>query len=146
MAGNVLPWWSSLWCMQQTIPYSLDTASLSALEILNKLVLAVDGLVADGKLMASEIDSIQQTITELDKLVKDVASGKYADLYLEQLENYINDNLTNLVARIVRYVFPTFYWDGECWRFALDVPANWNWLRFQWWFCEDDTWHIGLQY
>lgn len=146
MAGNMLPWWSNLWCMQQTIPYSLDTASLSALEILNKLVLAVDGLIADGKLTAQQITELQTQMQALDKLVQKVANGDYAELYIDQLQAYIDRNLVNFVARLTKYVFPTFYWDGECWRFAMVVPTNWDFLRFEWSFEDDLTWHINLYY
>ena len=146
MSGNVLPWWSNLWCMQQTIPYSLDTQSLSALEILNKLVLAVDGLINDGKLTAEQITVLQKKVEELDTLVKAVANGDYAELYIDQLASYIDKNLLNFISRIAKYVFPTFYWDGECWRFAIDVPSSWDWLTFEWVFCDDLTWHITINY
>ena len=62
MSGNILPWWSDLWCMNQTIPYSLDTRSLSALEILNKLVLAVDGIINDANVGVDQIKQMQEQI------------------------------------------------------------------------------------
>lgn len=147
MSGNVLPWWSGLWCMQQTIPYSLDTASLSALEILNKLVKAVDGIISDGKITAEEIVQLQEQMKSLDALVKDVANGKYAELYIDQLAAYIDTNLVNFVARIVKYVFPSFYWDGDCWRLSLSIPTSWDWLEFRFvWVPEDFSYHITLNY
>lgn len=146
MTGRMLPWWSDLWCMQQTIPYSLDTKSLSALEILNKLVLAVDGLISDGKVTAEEVADLEAQVKELDALLQKVASGEYADLYIDQLAAYIDKNLISFVARLAKFVFPHFYWDGECWRFAIDVPESWDFLTFEWTFEDDLTWHINLRY
>ena len=66
MGGNMLPWWSNLWCMQQTIPFSLDTASLSALEILNKLTLAVDSIITDFQSNAEEIQKLWEKTAQID--------------------------------------------------------------------------------
>ena len=148
MEGNVLPWWSNLWCMQQTVPFSLDTSTLSALEILNKLVLAVDNLISDGKLTAEQIAKLQQQMQELDTLVKNVASGDYVYLYLEQIENYINNNLINFVARLAFYVFPTLIENTDgAWHYAIKVPSSWKQLKFRWiWNETDNTWLLGLAY
>lgn len=146
MSGNILPWWSDLWCMNQTIPYSLDTRSLSALEILNKLVLAVDGIINDANVCVDQIKQMQEQIVELDDLLHKIADGEYAELYIDQLASYIDKNLVNFVARLTKYVFPTFYYDGECYRFALDIPETWDYLNFRWIFVDDLTWHICLDY
>ena len=147
MAGNVLPWWSNLWCMNQTIPYSLDTRSLSALEILNKLVLAVDGIINDANVGVDQIKEMQEQIAELDDLVRKVANGEYADLYIDQLASYIDNNLIMFVARLVKYVFPGFFWDGNCWRLQFIMPATWDFLNFKFvWNQEDFSYHIELEY
>lgn len=72
MAGNMLPWWSNLWCMQQTIPFSLDTASLSALEILNKLTLAVDSIISDFQSNAEEIQKLWDKTAQIDSEIADI--------------------------------------------------------------------------
>lgn len=72
MAGNMLPWWSNLWCMQQTIPYSLDTTSLSALEILNKLTLAVNSIVSDFQSNAEEIQKLWDKTAQIDSEIADI--------------------------------------------------------------------------
>lgn len=72
MAGNMLPWWSNLWCMQQTIPFSLDTASLSALEILNKLTLAVDSIISDFQSNAEEIQKLWDKTAQIDNEISDI--------------------------------------------------------------------------
>lgn len=147
MAGNVLPWWSDLWCMNQTIPYSLDTRSLSALEILNKLVLAVDGIINDANVGVDQIKQMQEQIAELDDLLHKIADGEYAELYIDQLASYIDKNLIMFVARLVKYVFPGFYWDGDCWRLQFVMPSNWDFLNFKFvWNQDDFSYHIELEY
>lgn len=147
MSGNILPWWSDLWCMNQTIPYSLDTRSLSALEILNKLVLAVDGIINDANVGVDQIKQMQEQIAELDDLVHRIADGEYADLYIDQLASYIDKNLIMFVARLVKYVFPGFYWDGDCWRLEFVMPSNWDFLNFKFvWNQDDFSYHIELEY
>lgn len=147
MAGNILPWWSDLWCMNQTIPYSLDTRSLSALEILNKLVLAVDGIINDANVGVDQIKQMQEQIAELDDLLHRIADGEYAELYIDQLASYIDKNLIMFVARLVKYVFPGFYWDGDCWRLQFVMPSNWDFLNFKFvWNQDDFSYHIELEY
>ena len=147
MSGNILPWWSDLWCMNQTIPYSLDTRSLSALEILNKLVLAVDGIINDANVGVDQIRQMQEQIAELDDLLHRIADGEYAELYIDQLASYIDKNLIMFVARLVKYVFPGFYWDGDCWRIEFVMPSNWDFLNFKFvWNQDDFSYHIELEY
>lgn len=147
MSGNILPWWSDLWCMNQTIPYSLDTRSLTALEILNKLVLAVDGIINDANVGVDQIKQMQEQIAELDDLLHRIADGEYADLYIDQLASYIDKNLIMFVARLVKYVFPGFYWDGDCWRLQFVMPSNWDFLNFKFvWNQDDFSYHIELEY
>lgn len=147
MSGNILPWWSDLWCMNQTIPYSLDTRSLTALEILNKLVLAVDGIINDANVGIDQIKQMQEQIAELDDLLHRIADGEYADLYIDQLASYIDKNLIMFVARLVKYVFPGFYWDGDCWRLEFVMPSNWDFLNFKFvWNQDDFSYHIELEY
>lgn len=147
MSGNILPWWSDLWCMNQTIPYSLDTRSLSALEILNKLVLAVDGIINDVNVGVDQIKQMQEQIAELDDLLHRIADGEYAELYIDQLASYIDKNLIMFVARLVKYVFPGFYWDGDCWRLEFVMPSNWDFLNFKFvWNQDDFSYHIELEY
>lgn len=147
MSGNILPWWSDLWCMNQTIPYSLDTRSLSALEILNKLVLAVDGIINDANVGVDQIKQMQEQIAELDNLLHKIADGEYAELYIDQLVSYIDKNLIMFVARLVKYVFPGFYWDGDCWRLQFVMPSNWDFLNFKFvWNQDDFSYHIELEY
>lgn len=147
MSGNILPWWSDLWCMNQTIPYSLDTRSLTALEILNKLVLAVDGIINDVNVGVDQIKQMQEQIAELDDLLHRIADGEYAELYIDQLASYIDKNLIMFVARLVKYVFPGFYWDGDCWRLQFVMPSNWDFLNFKFvWNQDDFSYHIELEY
>lgn len=86
-------------------------------------------------------------IEELDKLLDSVKNGEYADLYIDSLKNYIDNNLIQLVARQSKYVFPQLIWDGECWRYAVVIPKSWDYLRFNYvWHPEDTTFTLELSY
>ena len=104
MAGNMLPWWSNLWCMQQTIPFSLDTASLSALEILNKLTLAVNSIVSDFQSNAEEIQKLWDKTEQIDSEIADINAnitnmkGDIAEKYAHVL-TLINE-LRTLIEQI----------------------------------------------
>ena len=135
--------------MQQTLPYALDTGTLTALEILNKLVLIINNLVNVSTATAETVQELIDQVTEMDKLLKDVAQGKYADLYLEQLEAYINNNLINYVARLAYYLFPGLMYDEDAkvWLYVLRIPSSWKWLKFSYiWDKDRHCWHLGLEY
>lgn len=97
MSGSIIPWWRNLWCMQQTIPYSLDTATLSALEILNKIVFAVNNFTSDMQKLTEQLDAAMK---ELEQLESDVTNlEKEVDEKYFYLLSLINE-LKKLVEMI----------------------------------------------
>lgn len=120
--------------------------SLSYVELVCKIQAKVNELIKKDNAMGDELNVVLNDIDELQELLNSIKDGYYAELYIDQLRSYIDNHLVEFVARLTKYVFPTFYWDGECWRFALDVPCNWDFLKFSWIFPDDLTWHIGLDY
>lgn len=94
-------------------------------------------------------DQVNENTSDIDwitDVVESIENGGYFDKYVDGLAKWIDENIQELVGRIARYVFPTFYYDGECWRYAMVVPKTWDFLRFRWEFCEDGTFHILLVY
>lgn len=85
-------------------------------------------------------------ISEMKQLLADIRDGKYADIYLDAVASYIDNNLTAFVARIARYAFPQLVWDGSAWRYSIVVPTSWDWLRFKWDYMDDGTYHLTLNY
>lgn len=99
MSGNMLPWWRNLWCMQNTIPFSLDTASLSALEILNKVVLAINSYSSDLQALVDQLTQLESEVDTLksrvDALEVDV-ENKY--LYVLGLIQALKDLIKSIKA------------------------------------------------
>ena len=133
---------------QKVLPAVIDD-SLSYYEVLCKLREKTNELIGTVNEDGSTLESVVSKLNEVKGLLDDVADGKYADLYLGQLEAYINNNLINYVARLAYYVFPGLDYDGgrKVWRYSLRIPASWKWLKFSWIWDEDrHVWHIGLEY
>ena len=68
-------------------------------------------------------DELQQFADVLD----DIKNGNYVDLYLDSIKAYIDDNLKNFVADIVKFVSFGLTNDGH---FAAYIPETWRFLTF----------------
>lgn len=89
------------------------------------------------------INLTHEDVEELREMFENMS----ADQYIDQLAEYIDNNLQAFVARLVAYVFPGLYWDGEAWRIKFVVPENWGWLKFRFtWSDDDHTYHLSLVY
>lgn len=132
---------------QKVLPAVIDD-SLSYYEVLCKLREKTNELIGTVNEDSSTLESVVSNLNEVKNLLDDVASGKYADLYLEQLEEYINNNLINYVARMAYYVFPTLQkFDDGTWHYAIKVPQSWKQLRFSWIWDETElVWKLVLLY
>lgn len=112
MTGNMLPWWTNLWCMQQTIPFSLDTASLSALEILNKLTLAVDSIVSDFQSNAEEIQKLWEKTAQIDGEIADINENIDAiELDIEEKYTHVLILISELRTLIEQIKASELQWD-----------------------------------
>lgn len=132
------------WC--QTVLPAVYDDSLSYYELLCRISSKLNELITKDNEVGEVLGATVEQVEQMQKLLEEIRDGKYADLYIDQLAAYIDRNLVNFVARLAKYVFPTFYYDGECWRFALDIPETWEYLNFSWIFVDDLTWHICLDY
>lgn len=133
---------------QKILPAVFDD-SLSYYEQLCKLTDKVNEII---EMYGPESETIKQVVERLNQqgeLLDDIASGKYADLYIEQLGSYIDANLVNFVARLAYYLFPGLQYDSNrnVWRYVLKIPSSWKWLKFTYiWDEEKHAWYIALKY
>ena len=96
---------------------------------------------------ASKTAGNSEAISELEKLLSAVKNGDYADLYLDAIKQYIDDNLIQFVARIAQYAFPELVFDGKTWRYSVVTPKTWSGLAFRfWWDDDDNTVKLALEY
>lgn len=122
MANTTIPWWRGLWCMQQTVPFALDTDTLTPLEILNKLVKAVDKLIEDGKLTAQEIQKIYQMIQDL----RDYVDGP---LFAETIYNWVMCNMPCLLSSVCQWFVFSINDNGNI---VVSIPNSWEWANLNW--------------
>ena len=76
---------------------------------------------------SADIEEPQKQVADLEKLLEDIKNGDYVDLYLDALQNWIDQNLQNLVANIVKYIWFGLTDDGH---FCAHIPKSWDFITF----------------
>lgn len=133
---------------QKILPAVFDD-SLSYYEQLCKLTDKVNEIINTFEPESETIQEIVNRLNQQGTLLDKIASGEYADLYLEQLGSYIDKNLINFVARLAFYIFPGLLYDEreKVWHYTVKIPQSWHWLRYSYiWDKEKHVWYIGLEY
>lgn len=120
------------WC-QMVLPLVYDE-SLSYYEVLCKMMDAMNKMIENQDYFNSivgpygeTIEGLQKQLDEINEELEKIKAGDYVSFYIEQLANWIDANLQNLVGRIVKQVFFGITKDGY---FAAYIPPNWNFLHF----------------
>lgn len=73
--------------------------------------------------VGAEVDEIEQRVNDL---IKDFAA-EFDDYYKAQIEQWLNDNLEELVGNLVKFVFFGLTDDGY---FYAYIPESWQFLQF----------------
>lgn len=120
------------WC-QKVLPLVYDD-SLSYYEVLCKCVNYINKLIENDKEMAEAILQNEQDIAQLQKEMdlvqaelEKVKNGQYMSVYIEALAKWIDANLQQLVARVVKYVFFGLSANGH---FVAYIPPTWDFIGF----------------
>lgn len=116
------------WC-RKILPLVYDD-SISYYEVLCKLTEYIQKLIdqmGDYDNLETEIQQLQQEVNLVKEELEKVKNGDYVSLYIDSLANWINANLQEMVARIVKYIFFGLTDDGH---FAAYVPDSWDFIRF----------------
>lgn len=120
------------WC-QKVLPLVYDE-SLSYYEVLCKLVEYINTIIQNQEYFNEQLKEYGLSIEQLKadvNLIKEelekVKNGDYVSLYLDSIINWINKNLQELVARIVKYVSFGLTKDGY---FVAYIPPTWKFLQF----------------
>lgn len=118
---------------QKVLPLVYDE-SLSYYEVLCKVVDYLNKVIENQVDWSGAIEGLENDIDELrdeidivnDELEK-VKSGDYVSLYLDSLKAWIDENLQELVARIVKQV-----WFGltDTGYFVAYIPSSWDGITF----------------
>ena len=121
------------WCYK-ILPLVYDD-SLSYYEVLCKVVKYINELIEQDKTFANELEKNSQDIETLKSEVKTVSdeldkfkNGDYLESTLiVALGKWIDANLQEMVAKIVKYVFFGLTDDGY---FCAYIPNSWKFLNF----------------
>ena len=120
------------WC-QKVLPLVYDE-SISYYEVLCKMVEYLNAMISNQDFFKESLDKYGININELQEAVKElqdeldkVKNGEYISLYLNSLKKFIDDNLKEIVGRIMKYVFFGLTDDGY---FIAYIPDSWNFIKF----------------
>ena len=120
------------WC-QKVLPLVYDD-SLSYYEVLCKLVEYLNVLIKNQDLLNElikeyglSISELQEDMKTLQEELEKVKNGDYVSLYLDSIIAWIDKNLQELVARIVKYVTFGLTQDGY---FIAYIPPSWQFINF----------------
>lgn len=107
----------------------------SLTDITNQLRIDVDTLQKEWPefqdSINQDIEAFKQEVTtelqEMQDTLDAIKNGEYVNLYLDSIKSYIDNNLQNLVAGIVKYVTFGLTTDGH---FVAYIPAAWQFIQF----------------
>ena len=120
------------WC-QKVLPLVYDE-SLSYYEVLCKLTDYVNKLIeTDNEIIKIleeydlTIDELKESTTYLIEELEKVKNGEYISNYINALAKWIDENLQELVSKIVKYVVFGLTNDGY---FVAYIPDSWTFMEF----------------
>ena len=138
--------------MQQfALPLVYDD-SLSNYETISKLIYNFNELIKMYNATADQVNTNTKDIETMKQLISDIkaelvkiANGEYMDVYIEALAKWIDRNLQEIVARIVKQVF--FQLDDSGHLIAY-IPSSWSDIQFDTIMdCDDPCWgRLVLKY
>jgi undecaprenyl pyrophosphate synthase len=118
---------------QKVLPLVYEE-SLSYYEVLCKLVEYINDMDENQlnfnerlEISENDISVLKGEVQFLTEEIEKVKNGDYVSLYLDSIENWINRNLQELVARIVKFV--AFGLD-DTGRLYCNIPETWDFLSF----------------
>lgn len=75
----------------------------------------------------NKIAELASTVTQLENDIDDLLNGKYINNYVKELATWIDNNLQQLVAKVVKYVW--FELDDSGY-FIAYIPDTWDFVDF----------------
>lgn len=131
MVNGFLPLFT-FWC-QKVLPLVYDN-SLSyyellckVVEYLNRVIQQVDSNTIQIQINTKDINQLKEELDLVQAELEKVKNGEYVSLYINALASWIDNNLQELVGRVVKYVFFGLTDDGY---FCAYIPDSWKFINF----------------
>lgn len=120
------------WC-EKILPAVYDE-SISYYEVLAKMVVYLNTMVDNQDYFNEELEAygldikqLQSDTETLQSEFEKVKNGEYVSLYLDALSSWIDNNLQELVGRVVKYVMFGLTDTGY---FCAYIPKTWDFIQF----------------
>lgn len=120
------------WC-QKVLPLVYDD-SLSYYEVLCKLTEYINIMIENQDYFNDMLNGfdvswkqLEEDVAYLKEELDKVKNGDYVSLYLDSIIKWIDENIQQLVARIVKYVIFGLSQDGH---FVAYIPPTWDFIQF----------------
>lgn len=96
-------------------------------DYLNKVIDNENDMTEYLKQMGITVNQLQEDVKYLKEELEKVKNGDYVSLYLDSIIKWIDENIQELVARIVKYVFFVINDNGH---FMACIPYAWDFITF----------------
>lgn len=120
------------WCYK-ILPLVYDD-SLSYYEVLCRIVKYVNDIIEQEKeygelieQLSGDVNQLKSDVATLEAEIEKIKNGEYVSVYIDALSKWIDQNLQELVGKIVKYVFFGLSNDGH---FVAHIPESWNFIQF----------------
>ena len=113
------------WC-QLVLPAVYDD-SLSYYELLAKVVDKLNSVIDNANVMSDAIADNAAAIKELQELFQKFQESGFDDYYRAQIEQWVKDNMENIIRDSIKMVFFGLTDDGY---FCAYIPESWSDLTF----------------
>lgn len=113
------------WC-QLVLPAVYDD-SLSYYELLAKVVDKLNSVIDNANVMSDAIADNAAAIKELQELFQKFQESGFDDYYRAQIEQWVKDNMENIIRDSIKMVFFGLTDDGY---FCAYVPDSWKEITF----------------
>ena len=120
------------WC-QKVIPLIYDD-SISYYEVLCKLVNYINDMIANQEFFNEELEAYGTSLEQMQKdvdFIKNeldkIKNGEYSSLYIDALTQWLDNNMPEIIAGMVKYVFFGLTQDGY---FCAYIPQSWDFIEF----------------
>lgn len=129
----------------QTVLPAVYDDSLSYYEVLCKVVNELNGNVGLFNMLVERINMNTEEINKLKDLFEKFIDSGFDDYYKDQVEKWINENLTYIFTHVVKQVFFGLTQNGY---FCAYIPSSWNDIIFDtgWNYSEDTYGRLILRW